>query len=372
MDNHSTAAGLERLAFEERARGVKKQQVMELLATGGLEALWSASDLQGLPTCEALLEQSWTLRYEDPGQMMQLALAAVMVADRLSDAALAPQKILELRCRAWTELGNACRVNDELDYAEEAIGQATELFVQCSQSDLLGARFFDVVASLFAARRSFELALAALDAVADIYRRCGDEHLLGRALISRGIYTGYRGDAEEAVRFIKQGLASVDEQRDPRLAFSALQAQAWFHVDCQQFREARMVLWELRKRRQDNGGQMNELKLRWLEGHILAGRGKLEHAGEALAEVKQGFEEAELPYKAALAGLELGVVRLRQGRAAEAEEVVLECTEVFLSLRIEREALATVLVARKAAEMRRLTLDILTLLIERLRRGERE
>jgi tetratricopeptide (TPR) repeat protein len=373
LDNHFTEAELEGLAFDERARGVKKQQVLKLLATGGLEALQSAPpDLQGLPTCEALLEWSWSLRHNEPEQMMQLALAAVLVADRLPVAEIGSKELLELRCRAWTELGNASRVNDELDQSEDALGRAMELFLCGSQNDLLGARIFTVLASLYGARRLFELALTTFDVAVDIYRQHGDEHLVGRTLITKGIFTGYEGDAEEAVRFIQQGLVSIDERRDPGLVFSALQAQAWFLVDCGRTRDARMVLWELRRRRHDNGGRVNELKLRWLEGHILAGRGKLGPAAEALQGVKQGFGEAELPYKAALAGLELGAVWLRQGRTAEAEKVVLECTGIFLSLRIQRETLASVLVLKKAAEKKRLTLDVLNSVIERLRREERE
>ncbi|HKI03213.1 MAG TPA: hypothetical protein VKK31_14645 [Thermoanaerobaculia bacterium] len=91
-----------------------------------------------------------------------------------------------------------------------------------------------------------------------------------------------------------------------------------------------------------------------------------------LQEVRQGFEEADLGYKAALAGLELGAVWLRQRRLDEAEKLVLECADVFIFLRIQREALASVLVARKAAETRCLTLGLLQQVIDLLHRTERD
>ena len=82
---------------------------------------------------------------------------------------------------------------------------------------------------------------------------------------------------------------------------------------------------------------MGALKLRWLEGHIHVGLQDLDLAEQALREVRQGFEEAGLGYKAALAGLELGSVWLQQGSFADAEEIVLECADVFLCLGIRRE-----------------------------------
>jgi len=188
----------------------------------------------------------------------------------------------------------------------------------------------------------------------------------------KGIFLGYRGNTEEAVLLIQDGLASVDESRDPRLVFSALQSKAWFLVDCGRYREARRTLFDLRRRGLDPGGRVNELKLRWLEGHIQVGMEELGRAELTLQEVRQGFEEAGLGYKAALAGLELGAVWLRQRRLDEAEKLVLECADVFIFLRIQREALASVLVARKAAETRCLTLGLLQQVIDLLHRTERD
>ncbi|MFP5289323.1 MAG: hypothetical protein ACLGI9_26555 [Thermoanaerobaculia bacterium] len=373
MDNHSTAAGLEGLS-DQSARGTQKRQVLELLATGGLEALLKAPDnLERLTTCEALLDRSWVLRHHDPEEMKQLAQFAVLVADRLRVEEIGSEELLSLRCRAWTELGNAFRVNDELDEAEEALGRAAELYrLSGLRDDLLGARLYTVLASLYGARRHFKMALTGFDAAVGIYRKCGDGHLVGRTLITKGIFIGYEGDADEAVRLIRRGLVSIDERRDPGLVFSAHQTLARFLSDCGHFREAQITLWHLRRNWLDMGGRVNQLKVRWLEGQIEASQGKLGRAEEALQEVKQGFAEADLPYKAALAGLELGAVWLRLGRADEAEKVVLECTEVFFSRRIQRETMAAVLVARKATEMKLLTLEVLNSVIERLRREERE
>lgn len=353
------ALNLERPPF--RTAEQKKQEALALLVSGGLKGLGKApAELRGIPIFEALLERSWALRHDDPDQMLELARCAALLADQMDDSGLGETEIADLRCRAWTEVANAYRVADALDKADDAIERAMTYLLLGSRDDSLGARFFDIQASQYAARRFFDMACATLDLVIEIYRRHGEMHLSGRALIMKGIFTGYRGNAEEAVRLIRRGLSSANSKRDPALVFSAVQSQAWFLVDCGRYREARFALWDLNRRKLDYGGRINDLKVRWLEGHIFFGLRELNQAEQALSQVKNGFEEAGLQYKAALVGLELGAVRLQQGRVNEAAQVVMEATEVFLSLKIQRELLASVLLLQKASEVNARLLPIET------------
>jgi tetratricopeptide (TPR) repeat protein len=351
----------------------RQREAADLLTLGGLEALQDTPpELRGLPLYEALLERSWALRHDDPDQMVRLARGAALLADGLNESEMDAREAADLRGRAWAELANAYRVADELDLAQDALDRATVHLVLGTQNETLGARFLDVVASYLAARRRFGLAGSTLDIVAAVYRRLGDDHLAGRALIIKGIFTGYSGGAEEAVHSIRQGLSTVDALRDPGLVFSALQSQARFLVDCGRFREARQALSSLRHRRLDIGGRLNELKVRWLEGQISVGLEEFDLAEQALAEANQGFEKAGLGYKAALAGLELGAVWLHQGRFQDAERMVLTCADVFLALRIRRELMAAILMLRQAAEARYLSLSALQRVISLLREEERD
>jgi hypothetical protein len=108
-----------------------------------------------------------------------------------------------------------------------------------------------------------------------------------------------------------------------------------------------------------------------LEAHIYIGLADLGGAEQALRQVKVGFEESGLPVKAALAGLELGAVWLRQDRLDDATKVVLECTSVLLSLRAHRQAVATVLLLHEASKRRHLTPALLNAVIADLRKLER-
>jgi tetratricopeptide (TPR) repeat protein len=338
----------EREISEER-----KQEALSLLADPSLEGLPEVpAHLQGAPFFEALLERSWSLRHESPEQMVRLADWARLLSEQLEGGALGEGQVEDRQCRAWIELGNAYRVADDLERAEKALCRATELFLRGSRDEVLAARLFDVQASLYGDGRRFDLAATALDMVFAIYRRRGDKHLAGRALISKGMYLGYQGESEEAVHLIEDGLELVDESRDPRLVFLAIHNQAGLLVDCGRFRDARIALFNLKSRGIDPGGRVNELKVRWVDGHINAGLGELDRAELALREVREGFEAMDLGYKAALAGLELGAVLLRQGRLDDSVREVLGAADVFIALGISREAGASLLLLRSAFERR--------------------
>jgi tetratricopeptide (TPR) repeat protein len=340
----------------EGAKTREVREALRLLAENGIPAPSSPEEAS---LVEALLERSWALRYENPEQMVRLARMASRLAATLPDGKPGDRRAADLRFRALTELGNACRVADDLDAAKEVLDEAVTYTLEEGVDERLTARYFDVLASLYGARRHFEMAASALAIAHSAYRRLGDEHLAGRALISLGIYTGYEGDAPEAIRLIGEGLASVDEERDPDLIVLALHNQARLLVDCGQYREARRVLWDLERREIPVRGRVNELKVRWLEAQISSGLEDLDHAERTLLAVKDGFATAHLPYKAALAGLELGAVRLRQGRIQDSERVVLEAIGVFIHLRIRREALAAVLLLKKACESRVATVALI-------------
>ena len=335
-----------------------KRESVRLLTVGGLAALWDAPpDLVGLPLFEAFLERSWALRHEDPIQMVQLAYAAALHATRFDERELGTKEAADLRCRAWTELANAYRVADELDRAEEALVLAVESFHQGTLDPLLGARYFTVFATQQAARRRFDLAIKTLDIVVSIYRQHGDNHLASRAVIMRSIFVGYSGNAEAAIQGIQSGLQDIDDRREPTLVLAAVQSQIRFLMDSGKFDQA---LWAL-----------ESLRLRSLDTHGRIGLKELDVAEQALREVKQGFEEARLGYKAALAGLELGAVWFQQGNFDDAEKIVLECADVFLSLGIRRELTASILMLRKAAEARHLSFTTLQKVIDQLHKEER-
>ncbi|MFP5284649.1 MAG: hypothetical protein ACLGI9_02825, partial [Thermoanaerobaculia bacterium] len=335
------------LAFEAQRRHgadalaikIKARQALAVLEAGGIGALADAPvGLKSVAACEALLERSWALRHDDPQQMLELANWAALLSDRLDSDRYDPRKLTDLRCRAWAALGNAYRVNDDLHSADWAMGHAAELLNQGTCNQRLFAHVLDLQASLSCAQRDFPLAFKALDVVYAIYRRLREDHLAGRTLISKGLYTGYENDHDGAVRLLIKGLEMIDHERAPDLALSAIHNIASFLMESGRFRKARNVVWEHRWRYERHGGQVDRVKLRWLQARIDGGLDKLADAEAGLKEARQGLEEAGMRYHFALAGLDLGSILMRRQRFEEARTVVLDATSVFVNLKINVEA----------------------------------
>lgn len=330
---------------------LKTRQALTVLEAGGIEALADAPwGLKSVAACEALLERSWSLRHDDPQQMLELANWAALLSDHLGSERCDPKKLTDLRCRAWAALGNAYRVNDDLQFSEWALDRAAALLLQGTCDQRLIAHLLDLQASLSCAQRKFPLAFEALDTVYAIHRRLREDHLAGRTLISKGLYTGYSNDHDRAVRLLAEGLAMIDREREPELALFAIHNIAWFLMESGRFRKARNVVWEHRWRYAQHGGKIDRVKLCWLQARIDGGLEKLADAEEGLNEARRGLEQAGMRYHFALAGLDLGSILLRRQRLEEARTVVLDATAVFVDLKIHVEAKKAVLALRQVFE----------------------
>lgn len=338
----------------ERPRGRRTRRrrlVARLEAEGVIRVADTGRPLRGLAAYEALLERCQAVRFHDPEEMVRLAACAVLVAKSLSVKRYGSLEVMDYRCRAMIELANANRVADRLRDAEEAIAGAGRLFLLGTRDELLEARLFAIQASLYAAYRRFDSAREALDAVQAIYRRRGDQHLIGRALIKQGLYASYDEQPEKAIVLLAEGLSLVDRKRDSSLIFIGVHNLAQALAVCGRYRDARVMLFPVRGREEDAGGRVNFLKVRWLEAQISAGLGELERAERDFQFVRSGFLEVNTPFKSALAGLELAEVYLRQGRSEESRSLGLETIEVFQSLHIPRESLVSVLVLQRSLKM---------------------
>ncbi|MFY9821429.1 MAG: hypothetical protein WAM82_08605 [Thermoanaerobaculia bacterium] len=349
------AIRLKRVLEEQR----QAAHAASLLLAGG-EGLESIPDTAGLGVYEVLLQRISTLRHDDPREAVGLARKAVAIAERLDPATYGDRQVADFQARAWGELGNALRAADDLWEAQSAFEQAFDVLERGTGATALAARLHDLHASLLGTRRHFQLAFFTLDIVRDLYQKVGDSHAMGRVLIKKALYLHYDGQSEEALAVNAQGLAAIDETRDPAVAVMALTNQLWFLVACGRFREAKRLLFRNRRRCQ-SAGRVQTLKLLWLEGRIRYGLEELASAESAFLEVKQGFEETGLGFAAALASLDAALVQMRLDRPAEAEGLVTAAAALFAALGIHREALSAVRLLKEAFERQTAT----TLLVER-------
>lgn len=352
----------------ERERSLV-EQARPLIERGEVQALANLPRrVRGPALVEALLARSWALRFEDPTQMMQLALLAAKAAERLPSRVYGAAAVADLQCRAWADLGNAYRVCDRLDDAERAFDRALRLSEHGTGDRRLVIRLLELQASLAGDRRRFPLACSTLTVVYEHYLEEGDRHLAGRALIKKGLYTGYAGEPEAALGFLEQGHSLIDEAREPDLTAVAVHNRLLLLIDLGRLREARALLFKNRQRLEAAGGRVSRIKLRCLEARIAVGLGRLGQAEAIFREAKHGFEAVNQPYHASIASLEITAMLLRQRRVEEARELVLEAARVFSSLGIQREALGAVILLRQACEARAMTVMLVEEVVAFLKR----
>jgi tetratricopeptide (TPR) repeat protein len=323
-----------------------------------------AQALHGWPLCEALLRKSYEVRFSDPKRMLSLAESAASVAKNIRlEKYPWPGFVADLQARAFAEMGNAFRVNDRFASAEKAFEEALESLDQGTGDPLLQARVLDLLASLRSDQRRLEDAISLLDQVHDLYLEADDPHLAGRALIKKGINTHYLCQPQQAVGILRQGMKLLDPERDPQLVSVAQQGLLHALTNCGEYQQASRLLLRSGLREAFAAEPLNLLKLRGVEGKIHAGLGRLATAERAFSHVREEFLRIGQFYEAALVGLELAAVWLRQGRAAEVQELAAEMHEIFDELGVEQEAAKAFYFVREACRTQAVNL----LLIERIR-----
>jgi tetratricopeptide (TPR) repeat protein len=343
------SAKARRLIEEQRHAGPAVETVRRGVPRTGLSEA-EAGRLRGIPRVEILLELSRACRFSDPERMIELAELALLASRRLDPKRYGWSFFSDLRARAWGELANAYRVAEELDAAASALHNAVRWAQRGSGDLLLAGRLGDLAASLWSDLGRFPLAIQALGMLGEMYGSVNETHLMARSRISLGIARIYNGKPEEAIDTLTRGLAGIDRRSEPALALAALHAIAWSLTECGRYRKARIVLFRIRHLYAENGGAMILLRLSWLDGRIYAGLGDLERAEAAFEKTRAGFAAAGQPFDAALAALDLALVWARQGRRQEIQALTAELIAAFRRHGIAREAMAALLLARRACD----------------------
>ncbi|HEX3528859.1 MAG TPA: hypothetical protein VH988_17505 [Thermoanaerobaculia bacterium] len=340
----SAAAPRGRLEDEQRNAFLAK-----VGADDSIEQILAKADPAMLirPLVEALLTLSFTERARHPGRMLALARVAVTLAANLprsKEAGLySPKEAADLRARAWVELANAYRRNDDFPAADEALERAERLQAAGTGEPLLLARLLDVLASLRTDERRFEEAYVLLDLIYNIYMQIGESHFAGRALLNRGFgFFYYDGNLERAADTLRQSLSLLDPDRDPQLLAIARHNLLLTLAASGEYTEAAELL--LRSGlREALPEPLNQLKIRWLEARIYAGLGKHALAEGAFREIQAGFTSLCAEYEAALVRLELAGVLLHDPtRTEEIAHLADEAYATFEFLEVGREALRAV------------------------------
>jgi tetratricopeptide (TPR) repeat protein len=359
------AAGARRFAKRWRKESERLARALTLVEQAGRLGdgfpLRQAQVLHGWPLCEALLRKSFDERYRDPKKMLSLAYNAARVAEHTSPEKYLPSPgfVMDLRARAFAELGNARRINDQFSEAERDFSRARAFLEEGTGDFLLEARVLDLEASLLSSRGRFEDAISLLGKVHSLYQEAGDDHLVGRALISQGVNVRHAGRPREAIGILEQGLRLVEADRDPELPVIGQQGLLDALVEAGEFGRANRMLLASGLREAFAAEPLNLLKLRWVEGKVHAGLGRFQRAESIYSSVREELHRLRRHYDAAVLGLDLAALWLRQGRAAEVRTLAEEMYETFELLEVPQAAQHALFFVHIACRQQQLTVPMI-------------
>jgi tetratricopeptide (TPR) repeat protein len=278
---------------------------------------------------EVLLQRAYEARYRDPRQMLEDADAAKGVAERLEKTPYGASFLSDFRARAWAEFANACRVNELYGHSSRAFQKARLLLEEGTGDLMLEAHIDDLEASLYKDQRWFAAACALHDEAHRAYRRLGERHLSGRALVNKGITLSLMGKPKKAVQTIRRGITLLDTDRDPKLVVSAQHDMFNALVDAGDLHEAVRLLVQSDLREKLADDPLKRIRLRWVEGAILARQKRWEEAEKVFAEVRAQFREQKLEYVAAVAGVDQVIALLQMGKKNDAHLLAYDLKVVF-------------------------------------------
>jgi tetratricopeptide (TPR) repeat protein len=322
--------------------------------------------------CELLCEQAIAACATDVDLAMRRAELATMLADSPALARYGRGISNDLGARAWSVLGHAQREASRLSAADHSFQRAEALLHDGSGEPCHAGWVWYLEAILRHAQRRFDEALA-------LYRRAGraftagrDIHMVGSTRIDRARTLREIGDLEAAVRSVRAGLAQIDRQRSPRMALVGKHNLTLYLQELGESDQAAQLIDELLPLHARVGGEIDKVRLRWLEGKIAHMRGDLEGGQTAFEEVRQAFLHRSMPYDVALVSLDLAAIHLGRKRLDDVLRLAAETLAIFRALEIDREAIAALALLERAAAERRVSRALLAQLAGYLNRARNE
>lgn len=343
-------------------------KLLALVRQGSLDAVTDDERFHSLALCQAVLESSRELTFEEPKLGIRIAEAGVHLAKSLDSSLYGEHLVRDVCGRAWAELGNAYRVGSDLIKAERCLTKASAcLYDSCDP--LEKARFFNIAAVLKKDQRRFHEALRLRERAIKIYRSFGEDHFLCLSLCSKGSDLLEMGEPEAATRALDEAVMLVNPLVEPRVSLAAHHNLATALVFQGRYLEAAEAHAKLKHLYRDE--TWSKPRDEWLRGRIAVGLGRLEEAEKAFTAARKSFQIHEVPYDFALVSIELALVHARKGETVKVKKLAAEMVPIFKSRNIHREALAALTLFRQAAEQEAATVGALQEIFERLQKAPR-
>ena len=336
-----------------------------------VEELEGNEEMHVWALCQLLLKKSREATFSDPSRAVEFANLALRVVRHLGEA-YDPNWVTDLRARCFAYLGNARRVLGELRSAEDAFLKAEDCLARSATGNVeVRAEILDLKSSLRRAQRQFGEALELVDSALTLYRETKNLHGLGKLLLKKAKLLEQMDDLSGAVKLLQQASTEIDREREGRLFAYARYNLLGTLALAEAYEEAGQLFSEVRDLFRESAQPLDHVRLRWAEGLIDLGLGRLGPAEAAFREVRREFLAREMGYDAALVSLDLARLFAQEGCVDDLKRLAAELMPIFESRDVHREAIVTLLLFQRACEEERVTVDLVQKFAASLRRERR-
>lgn len=316
--------------------------------------------------CEALCLESQRLCSEHPDRAVSIAKFALSLVEEVPLEEACRDK---LRGIAWGHVGNGLRAKDDFQAAEHAITSAEgfwEAGVQGSLDLLEDGLIPALKASLRRDQHRFPEAEELLSYASEVARGA---RFKAQVAISRAKLYEEQVELEQAVAVLRELPETEIPEDDGRLLLCLRHNLADNLSKLDQFQEAKELLPEVRRLSRAVGGELDQVRLRWTEGRVAAGLGRVADGIKAFVQVRGDFASNDMGYDTALVSMELSVLYAREGRTAEVKSLARHMVPIFQSKEVHREAIAALTIFRQAVEKDQATAQLAQEILAYLRKA---
>lgn len=314
--------------------------------------------------CLALADRSFSRRSSDPKAARLDAESAVGTAEQLASRSCS-REISDLRARAYAELGNCLRIQDDLPGSGPAFETARAALESGTGAPFLRAHVLKLQASLLSTQGHYSEAARLLDEAIGLFAKTDLMEMVG-AMIGRAIVYGCEEQPHQAVELLARAIRLLEPQADRLYEFTAFHALVWHLTDAGRPEDAFRILHRAMVVFLEQESPYLRLKIDWLRGRIYAALNLFEAAEEEILRARDGFLEQGRNFTAALASLDLGWLYAKTKRVAKMRSCITGTLGLFRALRVPQESAAAVLLL----EAVRRESEAETLLRQALRRLE--
>lgn len=292
----------------------------------------------------------------DAQKALELAELALFIAERVPGEESWRRRV-EGYC--WAHIGNARRVAEDYDGADESFARSWNLWRAGADSDpelLPEWLLLALEASLRREQHQFPQALKLLDRA---LVSCGGTATgVCPILLEKEHVLSQMGDVHGALTVLFEAAPFVEAMGDPRQLFAFRFNMADDLCGLERYDEAADLLPQLRELAAQQASELDLIRGVWLQAKVDAGQGREEEAVAGLEQVRGEFTARGLPYDAALSSLYLAVLWLKGGRTTKVRNLALAMGWIFKDKGIAREALAALTLFCEAAKRERATMDL--------------